>query len=159
MIARIRNDVCLLVVGPDNWGYKSKLQGMLDAETSERVIFTGMLVGENKMAALACADLFVLPSLSEGFSNAVLEAMACGLPVIISPQCNFPEVEMLGAGRVVEPEVGQLGKAINELLDQPETCRQMGDKARALVNDQYNWDNIADNMIAAYERIINVSRN
>ena len=159
-IARIRSDVYLLIAGPDNWGYKNELEEMLDREAiPERVIFTGMLIGDKKKAAFSCADLFVYPSYSEGFSNAVLEAMAWGLPVIISPQCNFPEVQTRGAGRVIEPEVGQLEKVISGLLDQPEICRQMGDRGRALVNDQYTWDKIAENMIAAYERIINASRN
>ena len=73
-----------------------------------------MLSGEDKMAALGLADLFVLPSYSEGFSIAVLEALASRLPVVITKACNFPEVGEHGAGFVVEPNEEAVYQALLE---------------------------------------------
>ena len=80
------------------------------------MIFTGLLTGEDKLAALAAADLFALPAVGEGFSMAVLEAMACGLPVLLTPGCNFPEVVDAGAGMVVAREVPALSEGLRALL-------------------------------------------
>ena len=64
--------------------------------------FTGMLLGEEKLAVLRDAQMFVLSSYSENFGIAVIEAMACGLPVVISDQVNiWREVDAAGAGLVV----------------------------------------------------------
>jgi glycosyltransferase involved in cell wall biosynthesis len=147
--------VCLLIVGPDNWGYKGIIDGILSGEgIADRVIFTGMLTGEEKKAAFACADLFVLPSLSEGFSMALLEAMLCGLPVIISPQCNFAEVEAAGAGRIVDVGVNPLADAMITLLADPAACKEMGRRGARLVRGKYTWDMVADKMLALYAGVV-----
>ena len=79
------------------------MESILLAERAlERTVFTGMLTGRDKLAALRSADVFVLSSYSEGFSIAVLEGLAAGLPAVISTQCNFPEVSEHAAGFVVE---------------------------------------------------------
>ena len=64
-------------------GYEKKVRGLLGNEgILERVIFTGMLNGKEKLEAFVGSDLFVLPSYSENFGMAVVEAMACGTQVI-----------------------------------------------------------------------------
>lgn len=154
-VARELEAVCLLIVGPDNWGYKSIIDKILIREgIADKVIFTGMLTGEEKKAAFDCADVFVLPSLSEGFSIALLEAMLCGLPVIISPQCNFPEVEMARAGKVVDVEVNPLAKVLIEFLKNPDAGKEMGKQGAKLVREAYTWDIVADKMLALYEELV-----
>ena len=74
----------------------------------DRVIFTGMVTGEAKAALLTHADLFVLPSYSEGFPMVVAEAMGYGLPLVITETCYVPEVEEGGAGLVVKPDTESL---------------------------------------------------
>ena len=92
-----------MIVGPDKWGYKATLEKILKREgVMDKVIFTGMLTGDQKRSALSCANVFVLPSHSEGFGVAILEAMLSGLPVVISRQCGFKEVEKINAGRIVD---------------------------------------------------------
>ena len=155
IIARGREDVRLLLVGPDNWRYGTELKKTIIREgVSDKIIFTGMLTGNKKKAAFDCADVFVLPSLSEGFSNALLEAMLCGLPVVISPQCNFPEVEMARAGKIVEVAVEPLANALIELLENSEAGKEMGKRGAKLVKEKYTWDSIADEMLALYEGLI-----
>lgn len=154
-VVRELEAVCLLIVGPDHWGYKGTIDKILVWEgISDKVIFTGILTGNEKKAAFDCADVFVLPSLSEGFSMALLEAMLCGLPVIISPQCNFPEVEMAQAGKVVDVDVNPLAKALLELLKNSEACKEMGRRGAKLVRAEYTWDIVADKMLALYEGLV-----
>ncbi len=154
-MAKKRNDLRLLIVGPDNWGYRVRLEKLLQhLGVMDQVIFTGMLVGLEKRAAWGAADIFALPSYSEGFSIATLEAMACGLPVVISRHCNFPEVEKARVGRIVDTDVEALSGSLMELLENPGLCQAMGARGRNLVREKYSWDAIAGRMIAVYDKII-----
>ena len=98
--------------------------------------------------------MFVLPSYSEGFSVAVLEALAAGRPVVITHNCNFPEVAACGAGFVVDPEVGQVSDALASILDQPELASQMGARARTLVEEGYTWDRVAGLFAEMYRSVL-----
>ncbi len=155
-IAREWDNAYLMIVGPDSEGYKIKIEKMLESEgVLNKVIFTGMLSGRKKLIVLGGADIFALPSYSEGFSMAILEAMICKLPVIITKQCNFPEVTEVGAGNEIDPNVEQLTGALSNLLGNPELCKKMGEKGRKLVLEKYTWDKTADKMIKVYEEIVN----
>jgi len=84
MLKREKNDLHLLIVGNDENGYESKVRKWLMEEgVIDNVTFTGLLTGREKLEAYAGSDVFVLPSYSENFGMSVIEAMACGLPVII----------------------------------------------------------------------------
>lgn len=149
-----RDDVALVIVGPDEGNYRASVESLLlAAGVSSKVFFTGMLGGHEKLCAYAAADIFVLPSYSEGFSMAVLEAMASGLPVVITPHCHFPEVADAGAGLIVEPEHGQLRDALARLLDEPGLRRQMGERGRRLVKERYTWDAVAAQMKRLYQEV------
>lgn len=155
IIARERDDVCLLIAGPDNDGYQVKIKQILEEErVLNKVIFTGMLEGQKKLIALGGADIFILPSYSEGFSMAILEAMISNLPVIITNQCNFPEVTEYRAGILIEPDYEQLAKALSKLLDDPLLCEKMGGNGHKLILKKYTWNKIADQMIKLYEDVL-----
>jgi len=159
-IARERNDVYLLIVGPDNDGYQAEIEKMLKTEgVLNKAIFTGMLSGRKKLIALSGADLFVLPSYSEGFSMAILEAMISSLPVIITRQCNFPEIAETNAGIVIEPDVDQLSNSLMKLLDKPRLCEEMGANGQHLVMAKFTWDKIAKQMINLYKEILLTHKN
>src|SRR5262249_26769387 len=82
-------DARLLVVGPDE-GMLSVAQTLAETENvADHVVFTGLLEGQDRLAAFATATLYVLPAIGEGLSMAALEAMAAGLPVILTPGCNL----------------------------------------------------------------------
>ena len=155
-LARERGDMHLLIVGPDEGGYKRKVEGWLEDEgVLERVTFTGMLTGEEKLAAYAGSDLFVLPSYSENFGMVVIEAMACGLPVVISDRVGiFREVERAEAGIVVPPNSADLYSAFVKLLDDKDEAQAMGARGKALVEEQFAIGKVADRMTEAFREII-----
>jgi glycosyltransferase involved in cell wall biosynthesis len=147
-------DARLLIVGPDE-GKRAALDAQVaQLKLGERVIFTGLLTGEDKLAALAAADLFALPAVGEGFSMAVLEAMACGLPILLTPGCNFPEVVPAGAGLVVEREVSALREVLHTLLTDDERRASMGRSARELVHARYTWPQVVTQLEDVYRAVI-----
>ena len=155
IVASRIEDAVLLVAGPDEGGTRSAIESILrESGVLDRAVFTGLLTGNDKAAALACADVFVLSSHSEGFSNAVLEAMATGLPVVISEQCHFPEVAEHDAGFVVETSAAPVADAISALLLDEERRVRMGRNGRALVAARYTWDAVAQSVIGMVRGIL-----
>ncbi len=155
-VARKRDDVYLVLTGPDNEGYGAKVRAWLQEEGAlGRSIFTGMLLGEEKLAALRDSDIFVLPSYTENFGIAVVEAMTCGLPVIISNKVNiWREVSDGGAGIVTDCNSHQVAEAIARLLDDRNLREEMGKRGKRLVEGRYTWPKVAKQMIEVYEQIL-----
>jgi glycosyltransferase involved in cell wall biosynthesis len=151
MAERCRRAV-LIMAGPDDGGLERKYGAALRAAgLGERVRFPGMVLGEDKLDLLARADLFCLPSLGEGFSLAVLEALASATPVLLSPRCYFPEAEAAGAARIVPVRADSLAAALAELLANPEQLRAMGQAGLELVRQHYSWEQIAQRLTAVYQ--------
>jgi len=155
-VARDREDLHLVLAGPADPGYGEKVRGWLaDEGMLARATFTGMLVGAEKLAVLRDAAIFVLPSYSENFGIAVIEALACGLPVIISDKVNIcGEVEAAGAGRVVPAAAGPLAEAMGELLDDPGQAAQLGLKGKGLVAARFTWDRVARRLEEVYAAVL-----
>src|SRR6185369_11085504 len=120
------------------------------AGVAGRVRFVGMLTGDDKADMLARADLFALPSIGEGLSMAMLEALANRTAVMLSPGCNFPAAADAGAGVVVDANVDEMAAALSRLLASPDRLRAMGEAARSLVARDYSWDAITDRLIETY---------
>lgn len=144
--------VYLIMAGPDEWGLESRFRDQArQGGWNDRLIFTGMVEGEHKLDLLARADLFVLPSDAEGFSIAVLEALASATPVLISPRCHFPEVVAAGAGEVSATDVPTLARALFTLLSDRARLRAMGKSGRSLVTRHYTWDRVVDLLLDTYQ--------
>ncbi len=144
----------LLVVGPDSGMLESMRILVAQLGIADRVTFTGMLTGADQRAALATADVFVLPAVGEGLSMAVLEAMAAGLPVIVTPGCNLPDVETRGAGLLVERAVEPLAAALRTLLTDADRRKAMGEQGRAWVRESFTWPAIAAQTEALYKQLV-----
>lgn len=143
--------VKLVMAGPDEWRIVDKFkQLIIDNNAENQVIFPGMISGDLKKEILMRADLFCLPSEAEGFSVAILEALSNSTAVLISPGCHFPEIEQVGAGRVVNSDPNTLSVAMAELLNEPELLKEMGQKGRVFVTNNYSWDTITDRLIDLY---------
>ncbi len=152
-VAPRRPEWRLVIAGPDEVGIRAelaRLAGTLGIE--RRVDFVGPMQGERKLQLLERAALFALASHSEGLPVAVLEAMALGLPVAISPACNLPEVERVGAGFVgpAAPEAfaGILDRAMG--LDSAGR-RTIGERGRALVAQRFTTRATAESLHRVYE--------
>ena len=147
-------DAVLLVAGRDEDGSGRRAEaGLKAAGLAERIVFAGFLTGADKQAALECAALFVLPSYSEGFSNAVLEALAAGLPVVITEQCHFPEVAERHAGFVVQTKAAPVAGAIGALLADAGLRARMGGNGRTLVAAHYSWPVLAERFAHIYQTL------
>ena len=148
-------DAVLLVGGLDEDGTRGRAEAILARHrVRDRAVFAGQLTGSDKQAALDCSSLFVLSSHSEGFSMAVLEAMAAGLPVVISDQCSFPEVAECEAGFVVEVAEASVADAIGALLADADLRTRMGGNGSALVAERYAWPTIARSFADLYLDLI-----
>lgn len=144
-------DARLLIVGPDE-GMLPILQA--SAGGDRRIIFTGYLQGDERLGALAASDIFALPATGEGQPMAALEAMAAGLPAVLSPGCNLDEVEEAGAGYVVKADVDSFAQKLRLLLRDQDMRRNMGLRARRLVEETYSWDGIAERLEDVYQSLI-----
>ncbi len=150
------SNALLVLAGPDDRGYRQKIQEMIrQAGVEKHVLLTGMVEGRNKLALMSRANIYTLPSYSEGFSNALLENLAAGKPVLITPGCNFPEVTKVGAGLCVEPQRESLEVALRQLLDMPEeTLVTMGANGRRLVMEDFTWNIAARKIATVYNAIL-----
>jgi glycosyltransferase involved in cell wall biosynthesis len=139
-----------VVAGPDDGYLAQAREGFERAGCGSHVSFVGMLEGAVKRAALAVAEVYVLPSHAEGFSMSVLEAMAAGRPCVISEGCNFPEAGAAGAACVVPAEAEAVGGALLGCLRDPGAAREMGERARRLIREHYTWDRVAERLRDLY---------
>jgi glycosyltransferase involved in cell wall biosynthesis len=141
----------LVLAGPDEFGMQATLAAKARAAGhGSRVLFPGMVGGRLKASLLSRADVFSLPSQGEGFSIAILEALASGTPVLISPGCHFDEVARAGAGLVESLDPAALAEALLRLVSEPGLRRTMAERAIALVRDHYSWDTIVGRVEDAY---------
>ena len=104
----------------------------------------------------AAADLFVLPSRMDNFPLVLVEAMACGLPVVATRVGGIPEVVEDGVtGLLVPPNDSRaLAEAINSLLDDPQRMRSMGVEGRQRVMEHFTWDKVAERMVGYFREIL-----
>lgn len=149
-------DAHLVFAGPDFEGTLQKTrQTVQQLKLQDRVTFAGMLSGPDKWAALAAATVFVLPSWSEGFSVATLEALAASRPVIITHQCNFPEITAQECGWLIQPDVGQLETALGEALSMPQSALdRLGENGKSFVAARYSWPQIGVQMTEVYDWVL-----
>ena len=120
-----------------------------------RIRFAGWLRGRDLIAAYHAANLFAYPSRHEGMPNAVLEAMASGLPVIATRIAGNEELVVEGeTGLLVESENQQaLEAALTALMADGSLRRQLGDAARNRVADRYPWDRITEEYLEILKRV------
>lgn len=149
-------DALLVVVGPDSAGYQAEMQTLADGHgLNGRVLFTGLLKGRDRISALADSDLFALPSDHENFGIAVVEALAAGLPVVISDQVSiFREICAARVGAAVKREKEVLAAELTRWLADNKMRASAAALARPFVWDHYNWDRIARRWADHYTRCI-----
>ena len=149
--ARDYPDLHLLLAGTDGGALASFLTSAESLGIRSRITHVGHVSGEVARRVWGAADGFILPSHSEGFSMAVLEALGARVPAIITSACNFPELARERAGIVVEPTVEGVECGLRELLQRsPEERRALGRAGRLLVESQYTWQRQAARLADVY---------
>jgi glycosyltransferase involved in cell wall biosynthesis len=134
-------DAILVFVGPTlERDYEMQLRAFVEEQKlTERVIFAGSLFGEEKLSALAAAELFVLPSLNESFGNAAAEAVAAGVPVVITESCGIAPMIHERAGLMVPLSIEGLTKGIKVMMDDLSVRERMTSR-RAEVIRALSWE-------------------
>jgi glycosyltransferase involved in cell wall biosynthesis len=146
----------LLLAGNDDEGYWREIKTLAARMgLSDRVVYVGPRYGREKKDLLVSAAALVLPSYSENFGNVVLEAMAEGCPVVVTPEVGAAEiVHESGAGIVVSGKPEAFGGAVRSLLKDPARMREMGERGQEVVREKYTWGGVAARMEEAYEEIL-----
>ena len=117
--------------------------------------FLGPLSGLNKWAALAAADIFVLPSYQENFAIALVEALSVGTPALISQRVNiWGEIEAANAGCVTDLNPATIAKKLTGLLDGTVDLKEMGLHAQKFAKSTYNWQDSAKKLLCDYASLL-----
>lgn len=146
----------LVIAGPDYRDYEAGLLRRIAAlGLTGSVVVTGPVRGALKDSLLGASECLVLPSRSEGFSMAVLEAMAAGMPSILSTECHFPELAAAGGGWEIPIGIAALGRAIRDVCNRSqEELRSRGHIARELGRREYTLESVARRLTRLYSSIL-----
>ena len=145
----------LKIVGPDNVGHLRELQYLQHKLQLQRVIFVGAVYDQQKWQEYHNADLFVLPSYSENFAMSVAEALACGVPAVVSKGAPWHELDAYNAGSWVDTDSLSFAVALKDLMQKSSLeLAQMGQNGRKLMQDKYSWEMVATMMVELYTWIL-----
>jgi len=150
----------LAIAGPEGeTGYRAYLEKRAKESGAEaRILFTGALYNEQKKAALADADVFALPSRYENFGNAAAEAVASGVPVIVTNSCGIHSLVANRAGLVIAPDKRELADALRRLIYDGDLHRRLKAGCAGVV-DQLSWDGLTEQMEAYYAEALSPAAN
>ena len=143
----------LAIAGWDQGGYEAKLQRQAaELGLGESVAFLGPRFHQASAACYRHCEAFVLPSLSEGLPNVVLEAWSHAKPVVMTPECNLPDGFASSAAIRIETSADGIAAGLRALLEMSDSQRQsIGQRGFVLVKDRYSWPKIAKQMLAVQE--------
>lgn len=149
-------DCILLIAGPDEDNHSTHLlRRAIYLGIQNNVKFTGLLDSKQRLEVLVDADIFVLPSYSENFGMSVVEAMSCGLPVVISDQVGIADIVLReNAGLVTPLDPNEIYLSCLDLLQNPEKRFLLGSNAIELARYRYSPEKIANVMVNIFEEII-----
>lgn len=140
--------------GPET-GESERLRRLVASEGLESIIrFEGPVYEEKKASVLRGADAFVLTSRFEGLPMAVLEALAYGVPCLLTPGTNIAdEVVDGGAGWLVEGTAESIGRGIYRVLAERQRLPTMARNARRLAEERFSWPSAAEGTLKGYRRL------
>lgn len=143
----------LVVAGSGDEAYVRQISRL--AGEDSRIHVVGMLHGDDKTAALATGDFFVLTSYQENFGNAVVEALASGTPVLISPGVNLVDViQERRVGEVVVLEDQAIADTLQRWTQQPQLVADYASRCRSTAGELFDWNEIGKRWIGHYQRLI-----
>jgi glycosyltransferase involved in cell wall biosynthesis len=147
-------DLMWVLVGPDD-GEWQRLNALIHRSGLEaNVKWIGPLMGDERFSALADADVLVQTSFYECQSMTVNEALAVGVPLVVTDSINRRDVQSAGAGYVVKRNPMELAEAIHSILESPDGSAAMRDAGRRFAAKELSWPTIARRLNAAYGEIL-----
>ncbi len=146
----------LVLSGDGPAGYVESLKGQVSAHNADDLIlFTGWLEGEQRQTMLGNAALLALPSYQENFGMCVMEALSCGVPVLVSPQVNLAEdVKAVGAGWIVPVDRKVMQTTLAEALTSEVERSKRGAAGKAL-SERFTWPAVAQQLVNLYATVLN----
>ena len=154
-ICDLQSAICnlqLVITGKRGWLYEEIFTKVYQLGLEDEVIFTGYVAGSDLPALLSGASLFVMPSLYEGFGLPVLEAMACGVPVVCSNVSSLPEVAGEAAILVDPLDVGGMAAAMEQVLSDEELRAKLSARGFERAR-RFLWENCARETLAVLESV------
>lgn len=145
-----------VVAGDGEEAYVRKLRDLVQRHSLEdRVEFAGWQAGEKKASLLRGSSLFVLPSFQENFGLAVAEALACGVPVLVTPAVNLASgIRENQAGWIANPSASELEAGLRDALSDETEMTRRGAAGRAWVEREMTWPIVAERLVELYEGIV-----
>ena len=147
-----RRDFSLVLAGKKGWLYEEIFRTVGDLGLEEDVIFTGYVPEEDRPKLMSAAEVFVYPSFFEGFGMPVVEAQACGTPVIASNTTSLPEAVGDG-GVLVDPKnISQLAEALEEVLSSGSLREKLVKKGLANAR-RFNWEDSGAKIVRIFNSL------
>lgn len=148
------DNALLILAGPDD-GYQKETESFIEKhQLGLNIKLVGMLTDDIKKAALADADLFVQPSYSEGFSIAVLEAMASKLPALVSDRVGFGDyIKEYDAACITELTVESVTSNLEKALESTSYRDQLAANAYRMVSENFDIKIVANRLLDEYKKI------
>ncbi|MDD2599381.1 MAG: glycosyltransferase [Kiritimatiellae bacterium] len=145
----------LVIAGPDWRGHLSDVRALVVSRGIKNISFPGPVYGEEKDALYKKATLFIMPSFTENFSAVVAEALSYALPVITTKGTPWFELPLEGCGWWVDFNVNGVRDALDEAMHLSNSeLAAMGIKGRTLVEREYSWSVVKDDILSMYNSIL-----
>jgi glycosyltransferase involved in cell wall biosynthesis len=157
IVHRKRPDARLVIAGPDEDGYRQRVEPLFGS-IAGATRWLGPVDAETSAALFAASRALVQCSDSESFGMSVAEALAAGLPVVVTDRTPWSQVSALGLGYSVAHEPGAIAHGVLQILERPADGRAMGARARIWAGDAFGWDAIGLAMRDAYQRVLDRAR-
>ncbi len=145
-------DLNLVIAGARGWLDKEIFKAVENSRYKKDIIFPGLISDKDKPFLYNLAEVFVYPSFFEGFGFPPLEAMACGVPTIVSNTSSLPEIVGKGAMMIDPYNIDELSYAIKKVLE----VRELREKLKQMGFEQvkkFNWDKTAKEVLDIFKQL------
>jgi len=143
------DDVSLVIVGTGLPSYETEVKELVSKLSLKKVIFTGFVSENEKLELLESATSFITISHSDVHTIAAQEAMAMGVPIILSKASDWPEIDEYNAGVTIDTDVKSVEDAIKKMLDKNTNLSKYGENAKKLIKERF----LIESLIPKYEKM------
>lgn len=150
-----QNKIAFVLIGPDYKNNADRYKTLArELNVTDCFHWIGPLYNEDKYNAMFSSDGYIMASDSEGFSMAIIDAMACGLPMILTSGCNMKYLSDEKFYLMCEPYPQDLSRALKQFLEMGNERKELGYHAERILKDKLYWEKVVSGVIDNYKRII-----